>query len=60
MLATIVYVAGILICLWCLYDLFTTKKETDLVVKIAVAALVLIFSWIGFAVYYFFLRDKLK
>lgn len=60
MLGTILYVVGLVACIWCLYDLFTTKKETTVLVKILVAILILCTSWIGLAVYYFFLRKSLK
>lgn len=60
MIGTIVYIVGVVLCIWCLYDLFTTKKQTDLVIKILVAVLLLATSWIGMAVYYFILRSRLK
>ena len=59
-MGTVIYLLGLAACIWCLYDLFTTKKETTLPIKILVAVVILAFSWIGLAVYYFVLRKSLK
>jgi hypothetical protein len=46
--------------LYCVYDLFTKKPATDLVIKILVALLILCTNFVGTLVYHFYLRDKLK
>lgn len=46
--------------LYCVYDLFTKKQGTDLVVKILVTLLILCTNFVGTLVYHFYLRDKLK
>lgn len=57
-ISTIVYVLGILAAVWCVLDIFK-KRNWGLIKKVIVAVLVLLFSWVGFIVYYFILRDKL-
>lgn len=57
LISTIVYIVGIIIAVWCVLDIF--KKKIDLWKKIVIAILVLAFSWVGAAVYYFLVRDKL-
>ena len=56
----IVYWVGVALSVWCIYDLFSTKKQTQMPLKIVIAILLLAFSWIGTVVHYFILRDKLK
>ena len=55
MLAKIIYIVGILCAIWCVLDIFK-KPSWGLIKKLIVSLLVLAFSWIGFAVYYFFIR----
>lgn len=57
MLAKIVYIAGIVLAIWCVIDIFK-KKSLGIIGKILLSVLVLAFSWIGFAVYYFIVRKK--
>lgn len=57
MLAKIVYILGIIAAIWCVLDIL--KKNIGLVPKILLIILVLVTSWIGFVVYYFFLSKKL-
>lgn len=56
-MAKIVYVLGIIAAIWCVLDII--HKPWNILKKIVVAALVLIFSWIGFLAYYFLLRKIL-
>ena len=58
MLATIVYVVGLIAAIWCVLDIFK-KPKLDLLWKIVLAIAVLAFSWIGLLVYYFLIRDKI-
>lgn len=57
MLAKVVYIIGILLAIWCVLDIFK-KSSWGIIKKIIVALLVLATSWVGFAVYYFFLKNK--
>lgn len=58
MLATIVYVVGLLAAIWCVIDIFK-KPKVNLLFKILLAIAVLAFSWIGLLVYYFLIRDRI-
>jgi hypothetical protein len=58
MLAKIIYILGIVIAIWCVLDIFKNSK-LGIIGKILVSVLVLMFSWIGFAVYYFILKGKI-
>ena len=58
MLATIVYVVGLIAAIWCVLDIFK-KPKLNLLWKIVLAIAVLAFSWIGLLVYYVLIRDKI-
>ena len=58
MLAKIVYILGIVVAIWCVLDIFK-KSKIGLIGKILLSILVLAFSWIGFVVYYFLIRDRI-
>ena len=58
MLATIVYVVGLIAAIWCVLDIFK-KPKLNLLWKIVLAIAVLAFSWIGLLVYYFLIRDRI-
>ena len=58
MIATIVYVAGIVAAIWCVLDIFNHNKLEPLF-KVLLAIAVVAFSWVGFLVYYFLIRDKI-
>jgi hypothetical protein len=58
MLAKIIYILGIVIAIWCVLDIFKNSK-LGIIGKVLVSVLVLMFSWIGFAVYYFILKGKI-
>lgn len=53
----IIYLLGIIVSIWCVLDIF--KKNIGLLEKLIIAILVLATSWIGFAVYYFFVRNRI-
>ena len=57
MIGTIVWVLGLICCIWCIKDVWA--KNLDTVVKVLLTIALLAFSWIGFAVYYFLLRNRL-
>ena len=58
MLATIVYVVGLIAAIWCVIDIFK-KAKINLLFKVLLAIAVLAFSWIGLLVYYFLIRDRI-
>ena len=58
MLGTILYILGIVAAVWCVIDIFKHDK-LQLLYKVLLAIAVLAFSWIGFAVYYFLIRNKI-
>ena len=58
MLAKILYILGVVLAVWCVLDIFKTIKY-GIIGKILISVLVLMFSWVGFAVYYFLLRGKI-
>ena len=58
MLAKIIYILGVVLAIWCVLDIFKHNK-IGLVGKILLSVAVLAFSWIGFLVYYFLVRDKI-
>ena len=45
---------------YCVYDLFTKKRATDIVVKVLVTLLILCTNGLGTLVYHFYLRKKLQ
>jgi membrane protein DedA with SNARE-associated domain len=57
MIGTIVWVLGLICCIWCIKDVWSKKLDT--VVKVLLTIALLAFSWIGLAVYYFLLRNRL-
>ncbi|MBR4524654.1 MAG: PLDc N-terminal domain-containing protein [Bacteroidales bacterium] len=58
MIGTLVYIAGIVAAVWCVLDIFKHNKLEPLY-KILLAIAVLAFSWLGFIVYYFLIRQKI-
>ena len=58
MLAKIIYVLGVFLAVWCVLDIFKHNKIGTLG-KVLISIAVLVTSWIGFLVYYFFVRDRI-
>ncbi|MCQ2143776.1 MAG: hypothetical protein MJY56_06880 [Bacteroidales bacterium] len=58
MIAKIVYILGVILAIWCVLDIL--KKNCDLVKKILLIILVLVTSWVGVCLYYFWLRNKIN
>ncbi len=58
MLASIVYIVGLIAAIWCVIDIFK-KPKLSLLWKVVLSIAVLATSWIGLVVYYFFVRDKI-
>lgn len=59
MFGTILYILGIIASVWCVLDIFSSSK-LDALMKLLLSVAVLCFSWIGFAVYYFLVRERIK
>lgn len=57
MIGTIIYVAGIVLCILAVIDVL--KKNISLPWKIIWVVLLLITSWIGLIIYYLFLKDNI-
>ena len=57
MIGLILWIVGIVCCIWCIKDFWA--KSLDPVVKILLTIALLAFSWVGLAVYYFILKDRL-
>ena len=51
------WLIGLICSIWCVLDIL--KKDISLVAKVIVAVIVLLTSWIGLAVYYFWARHHL-
>lgn len=59
MISLIIWIAGLVCCIWCIKDVWTNKAKLDTVVKVLLTIGLLAFSWLGLAVYYFILKDRL-
>ena len=57
-MAKIIYILGIIIAIWCVLDIFK-KSSIGIIGKVLLSVAVLAFSWVGFVVYYFFLKDRI-
>jgi hypothetical protein len=58
-MATIIYIIGVALALWCVYDLFK-NKTIKVIWKIIISIILLSCSWVGVLLYYFLVRDKIK
>ena len=61
MIGFIIWAVGLVCCIWCIWCIKDVWKKTkiDTVVKIVLTVGLLVCSWIGLAVYYFLLKDRL-
>ncbi len=59
MISFILWIVGAICCIWCSKDVFT-KTSIDTVVKVLISIALLCCSWLGLAVYYFILKDRIK
>lgn len=57
-MGTIIWLIGVICAIWCVLDIF--KQPISVAGKIIVSIIVLLTSWIGLLVYYFFARHHLK
>ena len=58
MIPFILWLVGAICCIWCIKDVWA-KPSLDTVIKIVITVALLVCSWVGFAVYYFLLKDRL-
>ena len=58
MIGTIVWLIGLVCAIWCVLDIF--KKNISTGGKVIAAVVVLLTSWVGLAVYFFYGRDLLQ
>ncbi len=58
MTSFIIWLVGVLCCIWCIRDLWG-KKKVDQLTKVILTIALLLCSWIGLAVYFFILKDRL-
>ncbi|MBO5808180.1 MAG: hypothetical protein J6R15_02375 [Bacteroidales bacterium] len=58
MIGFIVWIIGLVCCIWCIKDVWK-KTKIDTVIKILLTIGLLVCSWIGLAVYYFILKDRI-
>ena len=57
MIGFIIWLVGVICCIWCIKDVWA--KNLDTVIKILLTIGLLVCSWVGFAIYYFLLRNRL-
>lgn len=57
-MGTILYIVGLICAIWCVLDVF--KKNIDLPWKIILAVVLLGTSWLGLALYYFWVRSNVE
>ena len=54
----IIWLVGVICRIWCIKDVWS-KTKIDTVIKIVLTVGLIVTSWLGFAVYYFLLRNRL-
>lgn len=57
MVGTIIWLIGIVCAIWCVLDIFKARISTA--GKVISSVVVLLTSWVGLAVYYFYARYHL-
>ncbi len=58
MIPFIIWLVGLICCIWCIKDVWN-KPKVDTVIKIVLTIALLCFSWVGLAVYYFIIKDRI-
>ena len=58
MISFLTWLVGVICCIKCIQDVWS-KKNLDTLIKVLLTIGLLAFSWIGLAVYYFILKDRL-
>lgn len=54
----ILWIIGVVCCIWCIKDVWS-KSHVDTIIKVLLTIGLLAFSWIGLAVYYFIIKDRI-
>ncbi len=57
-MALILWIIGLVCCIWCIKDVWS-KSHVDTVIKVLLTVGLLVTSWIGLAVYYFIIKDRI-
>ena len=57
MISFLIWLVGVICCIKCIQDVWS--KNLDTVIKVLLTIGLLAFSWIGLAVYYFIIKDRL-
>lgn len=57
MIGKIIYILGIIAAIWCVIDIL--KHHCEGIKKLLLIFLILATSWVGVALYYFWLRKKI-
>ncbi len=58
MIALILWLVGLFCCIWCIKDVWS-KSHVDTLIKLLLTVALLCFSWLGLAVYYFIVKDRI-
>jgi hypothetical protein len=56
-MGTILYIIGVVCAIWCILDVF--KKNISTAGKVITSVVLLLTSWLGLALYYFWARHNL-
>ena len=57
-MALILWIIGLVCCIWCIKDVWS-KSHVDALIKVLLTVGLLVTSWIGLAVYYFIIKDRI-
>lgn len=57
-MAFIIWLIGAICCIWCIKDVWS-KSNVDTIIKLLLTFGLLACSWVGLAVYYFIIKDRI-
>ena len=55
---TIIGILGLIACIWCILDVWK-KSHVNTLIKVLITIGLLVTNWIGLAVYYFIVKDRI-
>ena len=58
MFTFIIWLIGVFCCIWCIKDVWS-KSHVDTLIKVLLTVGLLAFSWVGLAIYYFIIKDRI-
>ena len=58
MITFIIWLVGVICCIWCIKDVWS-KSHVDTLIKVLLTVGLLCFSGIGLAIYYFIIKDRI-